>query len=146
MDAKSIYDGSESMCRTMSVKGLSVLSPSAGMRRDVSHDNFADRFVVRGTSDSESITTVSENKSSTSSLTGILKKSSKESKGSTSRSPFPSLKSSPENSQHSEHSRKASQCEIINENAATENGNEEGGEMKEPIPRKNILLDELDKQ
>jgi len=36
--------------------------------------------------------------------------------------------------------------EIINENEATENGNEEGGEMKDPLPPKNILLDELDKQ
>ena len=147
MDAKIIYDESESFRRTISVGGLSVLNSPAGMRHNVSHDNFANRFVVGGTTNtsksnaSESITTVSENKSPTSSLPGIPKKSSKEGKGWTSISPFPSRKSSSKNSQHSEHSRKLSHSEIINENEATENGIEEGGGMKEqqPLPPKNIL-------
>lgn len=148
VNGKIIYDGSERICRKMSAKELSVEGSSAGMRHDVSF-NFADRFIVKGSSKSNTsksiAKSVSGGKSSTSSVPGILKKRPKESNGSTSRSPFPSRKSSSKNSQHSQHSRKPSHCEIIIESEGMKNGNEEWGEIKEPLPQENILLNKLDK-
>ena len=148
VNAKTIYDGNIRHCQTLSAKRLSVDGPPpAGMQRNVSFDDkFAHRFVVKGTNSksntSTSIASGSRNKSSASSL----KKSSGEIKGSTSRSPFPSRKSSSKNSQHSVHSRKSSHCDIIIENEVMKNENEEWGEITEPLHRRNILLSELQKE